>query len=166
MSWAFSSMVRVTRHISSFKEIRDSRFYLDLKKYVNQWLFGAVVLKQMALMLGNVECSKPFSSTMLESAQLMFCHCWARGKQSKNKLYSRGMEVQKASKSWLDDGNMKECSSCLEILSKNCQRSKMQKWESELFFWSWLQSAGSFFSARLGLLCFWQKKWDADSRVR
>jgi hypothetical protein len=43
---------------------------LGFEEKVNQWLFDAVVLKQMALMLGNVECLKKTSSVMLRTLQI------------------------------------------------------------------------------------------------
>jgi hypothetical protein len=46
-----------------------------MKKWRKQWCFEVVVLKQVALMLGNVECLKKTSSHLLETPKSRFHHC-------------------------------------------------------------------------------------------
>jgi hypothetical protein len=83
-------MVRFTIHISSFREIRDSRFYLDLKKFEMQCWFWCCSLIQMLTMPWNDEGLRLFGSLMLEKSHSSICHGWACWKAELERAVTTG----------------------------------------------------------------------------
>ena len=95
---------RSIKCIAWIREKRESNFYLVMKKFEKQLLFGVVNSKQMKLVVGIDGYLKKFSSVMLENAQIEICHWRVHGENSCVLCFQLG---NKAPNSFQRDGKMK-----------------------------------------------------------
>lgn len=140
-SFRMTSITSSTQSMAWFREMRDSKTYLFLKKFVEQWLFWWYGLKQMLLVVGNDEWIMTCSSTTLGMSSNQICHGWALMKTEWKRLYSHEIKLAMNSKMMVYDVANKASSSSLRNLSNS---SKIKKWEILRAdeFWSGLVYCG------------------------